>query len=307
VEIIDAQLHEPAIRLDWSGFDSGTRRRVLSEVLIGYMEAVGVDRAVLFPADLDWATELAAEVPGRFLVVPALAPGGHLRSFTPAGVVNRLDPLAPDIAERIRVFAENQPCGGFRIMDRRTLPESVAGRDVVDLFAPVLATCQEIGSPVFMSSADDTTTPEAIATAYPSLTLVIDHLGIPQPPTFPRPVPPFGALQGLLALARYPSIALKLSGVPTLSENGFPFDDVWPSLRRIVDAFGPRRLMWGSDISRIQGRIGHDLRIIADGEHYDGLHTYAEAMHYVTDTERLSAEEKTWILGGTVRRLLRWS
>lgn len=305
-EIIDAQLHEPAIRLDWSGEKRHVRRKVLSEVLIGTMDAVGVDRAVLFPADTEWATSLAAVVPGRFMVVPPLAPGGHLKAFTPHGVVNRLDPLAHDVAERIKAFAAHHPCAGFRMMDRRTLPESAAGRDPVELFAPVLQACQDLEVAIFLSSAGDTATPRDIARAYPALTVVIDHLGIRQPPTLTRDTPPFLELDMLLTLAEEPNIALKATGVPTLSEAAFPFADLWPPLRRLIGAFGVDRLMWGSDISRIQGRIGHDLRILSDYTPYEGLHTFSESVHYVRDTDQLSVEEKRALLGGTARRLLHW-
>ncbi|MGI5129871.1 amidohydrolase family protein [Pseudonocardia sp. CA-107938] len=305
-EIIDAQLHEPAIRFDWSGTDPRVRRRVLDEVLVATMDAVGVDGAVLFPADTGWATELAAALPHRFRVVPPLAPGGHLRGFTPDGVVNELDPLAPDIPERIKEFAARHPCAGFRMMDRRTLPESVAGRESVELFAPVLQACEDIGVAIFLSAAGDRATPRAIARAHPQLTVVIDHLGLRQPPTNPRDVPPFRELDSLLALAAEPNIALKATGVPTLSEAAYPFADLWPSLRRLLDAFGADRLMWGSDISRIQGRIGHDLRILPDYQPYHGLHTYSEAVHYVRDSDQLTAAEKAALLGGTVRRLLGW-
>jgi L-fuconolactonase len=308
VEIIDAQLHEPAIRLDWSGVAPDVRRQVLSEVLLTTMDAVGVDGAVLFPADTEWATALAAALPHRFRVVPPLAPGGHLRSFTPEGVVNRLDPLAPEIAALLTAFVRDHPeCVGFRMMDRRTLPESVAGRDPVELLGPVLQACQDLGVAIFLSSAGDTATPRAMALAFPQLTVVIDHLGIRQPPTLPRDTPPFAGLAALLALADVPNIALKMTGVPTLSEQPYPFADLWPPLRRLVGAFGAGRLMWGSDISRIQGRIGHDLRILADYQPYEGLHTYAEAVHYVRDTPELTTAEKEALLGGTARALLRWS
>jgi L-fuconolactonase len=305
-DIIDAQLHEPAIRLDWSDTSREVRHRVLSEVLIATMDAVGVGGAVLFPADTEWATGLAAAFPDRFRVVPPLAPGGHLRSFTPEGVVNRLDPLAPDIAQRLAEFAGEHLCVGFRMMDRRTLPESVAGIDPVELFGPVLQACRDLGVAIFLSSAGDTVVPRAMAEAFPGLLVVIDHLGLHQPPTNVRETPPFKDLESLLALAEVPNIALKMTGVPTLAEQPFPFADLWSSLRRLIDAFGTGRLMWGSDISRIQGKMGHDLRLYPDYERYEGLHTFAEAVHYLRETDQVTEDERAALLGGTVRSLLRW-
>ena len=49
--IIDAQLHEPAVAGDSRGLDRDTRYRLMLEVELGYMDAVGVDKAVLFPIE----------------------------------------------------------------------------------------------------------------------------------------------------------------------------------------------------------------------------------------------------------------
>jgi L-fuconolactonase len=65
--------------------------------------------------------------------------------------------------------------------------------------------------------------------------------------------------------------------------------------------------MWGSDISRFDGRIGfwrHPVTPVGD---YPVKHTYAEALHYLRDTDELSVQEKRWILGGTVQHLLGWA
>ena len=37
-----------------------------------------------------------------------------------------------------------------------------------------------------------------------------------------------------------------------------------------------------------------------------GKHTYAESLAFFKDSERLTCDEKQLILGGTVRRVLRW-
>ena len=45
---------------------------------------------------------------------------------------------------------------------------------------------------------------------------------------------------------------------------------------------------------------------IAAGSDYPGKHTYTEALFFIRETLELSATEKTFLLGGTVRRLLGW-
>jgi L-fuconolactonase len=138
--------------------------------------------------------------------------------------------------------------------------------------------------------------------------------------------PPFRQLPGVLELAQFPNVAMKLSAAPTLSLEPYPFEDLWEPVLRIVEAFGPERLMWGTDIQRVARRINmrppgyEQLTAEQKREHaarqqqytefgaagYVGKHTYAEAVGFVRDTTRLSAHEKAEILGGTLRRLLRW-
>ena len=90
-----------------------------------------------------------------------------------------------------------------------------------------------------------------------------------------------------MSLARHPNVVVKCTGTPALSHEPFPFLDLWPHIRRIVDEFGIERLMWGSDITRRN-------------------HPYEEAIGYVRDTSLLSPSERTAILGGSLRRLFSW-
>lgn len=73
--------------------------------------------------------------------------------------------------------------------------------------------------------------------------VLIDHCG--------RPTPEAGLGQpgfaDLLALAETGRVHVKLSGYAKFSRMPFPFEDTWPYVRALVDAFGPQRLMWASD------------------------------------------------------------
>jgi predicted TIM-barrel fold metal-dependent hydrolase len=129
---------------------------------------------------------------------------------------------------------------------------------------------------------------EKVARAHPGLQLIVDHFGLPQPPLMDADPEPFETLPQLLAMAELPNVAVKFSGAPTLSKEPFPFVDLWPHLRQVVDAFGPERLIWASDYQRVKD------------------HTYAEALAFVRDTDELTDEEKEWILGKAARRVLRW-
>ncbi len=58
-------------------------------------------------------------------------------------------------------------------------------------------------------------------------------------------------LPELLALARYPNVAVKATGVPGYSTEPYPYRTLHPYLRRVYEAFGPERLFWGTDITRM--------------------------------------------------------
>ena len=55
----------------------------------------------------------------------------------------------------------------------------------------------------------------------------------------------------MLALAKYPNVAMKATGAPSYSDQPYPFRDIHDNLRRLYDAFGPARWFWGTDITRM--------------------------------------------------------
>jgi len=58
-------------------------------------------------------------------------------------------------------------------------------------------------------------------------------------------------LPALLALAKLPNVAVKATGAPGYSSEGYPFSTMHPYLRQVYDAFGPNRMFWGTDISKM--------------------------------------------------------
>ena len=55
----------------------------------------------------------------------------------------------------------------------------------------------------------------------------------------------------LLALAKYPNVAAKPTGQAGYAEDEYPFRSLHPHLQRCFDAFGPGRMFWGTDITRM--------------------------------------------------------
>jgi L-fuconolactonase len=293
--IIDTQLHEPTVSMTWASVDTQTRHRVMTELQLGFMRAVGVDQAVLFPIDLEWGLNAAKLLPDIFRVVPMISP---------QGVLGGIDAGRDDIEHVIATYAADDSVVGMRIL--RLLPPFDVRPVPLEVLDRAVAACDLAGLPLFVPAAGDPDVAGEIAARHRDLTVVVDHLGMPQPPSHGRDVPPFKGLASLLRLSALPNIVIKLSGAPTLSTQAYPFADLWTNLLAIVEAFGADRLMWGSDISRVHGRIGFDMRI-ADGEMpYEGKHNYAEALMFLSESDHLSKLQKDLILGGTAQKVLDW-
>jgi predicted TIM-barrel fold metal-dependent hydrolase len=87
-----------------------------------------------------------------------------------------------------------------------------------------------------------------IAERHPNLKLIIDHLGVIRSV---KDEAAFANLGPLVALAKYPNVAVKATGAPSHSSAPYPFKNIHDGLQRIYDAFGPKRFFWGTDITRM--------------------------------------------------------
>jgi predicted TIM-barrel fold metal-dependent hydrolase len=61
----------------------------------------------------------------------------------------------------------------------------------------------------------------------------------------------FANVPELLALARYPNVAIKASAAPFYSAETYPYRDIHPYLRQLYESFGAERMFWGTDITRM--------------------------------------------------------
>jgi len=77
-----------------------------------------------------------------------------------------------------------------------------------------------------------------LAAEFPDVTVILDHLGRAGEGSAEE----YG---GVLKLAAFPRVHMKYSGVAYSSKEKYPFRDVAPLVRRVYDAFGPERIIWG--------------------------------------------------------------
>lgn len=96
------------------------------------------------------------------------------------------------------------------------------------------------------------------------------------------------ALHALCRLARFPNVHVKTSAFYALGKKSPPYDDLIPMIRKVVDAFGPQRLMWASDCPyQVQGD-----------------HSYEASIALVRDRiDFLSDDDKQWLLRGTANKV----
>jgi predicted TIM-barrel fold metal-dependent hydrolase len=172
-------------------------------------------------------------------------------------------------------------------------------------FEPYFAAADRHGVPVFCWLPGRSHLLVPYLKAFPRLQFILDHCGVGQAPYRLGPTAPtlvssvtetraqrVQQFDAVVELAQYPNLALKWCHAPNLfSEQAYPYRDALPVLRRAVDAFGAERVMWASDYTQAHTEMGI---------------SWTQALYYVLDSDQLSDTEKQWLLGGSVRRALRW-
>ncbi|MEU8706523.1 amidohydrolase family protein [Streptomyces sp. NPDC048565] len=167
------------------------------------------------------------------------------RSTLVAGVVGWSDLTAPDIADTLAAL-RGLPGGGRLVGIRHQVqgeddPEWLLRPDVLRGLRAVAAAglvYDLIVLPHQLPAA------ARAAALLPELTFVLDHAG--KPPVARRTTHPWAGR--LRALAALPNTACKLSGLVTEADpRSWTVEDLRPYTDILVEAFGPGRLMFGSD------------------------------------------------------------
>jgi predicted TIM-barrel fold metal-dependent hydrolase len=230
MQIVDAQIHL------WTNDKAPPHHRqtpfLWVDALRG-MDAAGVDRAINCPAIWDpesnaYAVEAARLHPDRFAT---------LGWFD----LNR----EPD-SQFLDEFVKQPGMLGLRFI--------VATKEQQDLFVSgrldwIWEGADRLGIPVgFMLPASLYQRLASVAARYTRMRVLIDHLGVSPFLKIPEAV---AHLDALLLLAAVPNIAVKATGVPSMATDAYPFASTHSPLQRVFEAFGPRRVFWGTDITRL--------------------------------------------------------
>jgi predicted TIM-barrel fold metal-dependent hydrolase len=270
MDIVDAQVHANML---------GT------EVTLAIMDALGI-RGVLFD-EFDRFTDegllpgyrLAG---GAFRVVGPNAEAAAIAHPERFAFLMRVDPTDPGIESWVETLTAAPGFKALRVTIFTPAEGAVFEEGGLDR---ALKTVGAHGLPVFVTCPGRVGHLAQYVERFPDVQFVIDHCGA----AFDAP-PGQASIDDAVAMASYPNVAYKWAHAASfLSTDPYPFADLEPLLRRAVDAFGPQRVMWASDYTMTRHRA-----------------SWAETLFSIRDSSSLSEDEKTWILGATARRILKW-
>ncbi|MGE0700811.1 MAG: amidohydrolase [Hyphomicrobiaceae bacterium] len=264
--IIDAQVH---LWRKGTATPPHLTRPYLVEECIRDMDVAGVDAAILHPP-ASWdpdsneqAFEAVAAYPGRFAVL-ANPP---------------LD--RPDSPSLIAAWKSKPGVLGYRFYFNKPHTRSWPTDGTLDWLWPA---AEKAGTPIALLAGDWLPRFGGIAERHPGLKMIVDHMGALRGAKGDAAFP---AMAELTALARLPNVAVKLTGGPFYADDAYPFKSLHRHYRAMYDAFGPRRLFWGTDITKMPC-------------------PWKECVTHFQEIPWLSEADKRLMMGGAIAEWLGW-
>lgn len=273
--IVDAQAHlwkASALDYPWNlGVKPQLPEPFTIERALPLMDEAGVDRVVVVPPGLNdsnsYALEAARRYPGRFAVM---------------GRIPLQDPKSAALLPR---WKQQQGMLGVRVTflgkEAAWLADGTA-----DWFWPA---AEKAGLPVMFLAFGMVDKFGPIAQRHPGLNLIIDHMGVNN--AIAKEGRTAEVIGHAVALAKYPNVSIKMSNLPNVSLEPYPFRDLTPHLRRVFDAYGPRRCHWGTDVTNGLARANWRQRLT----------------HFTEELTFMSESDKDWVLGRAILERLKWA
>lgn len=240
----------------------GLRNYVSVEELLGRMDEIRIGKAVLVQyraglprpgnTDNNYISTCVNRYPSRLVAVCIV---DHRREVA---------------LETLEYWATEHGVQGIRLDGTDTSPREKLA---------IWKKAAELG--INVSVSGNISTLAGIARKLPNLNLLVEHTGMPKTN---------GDI--ILKLAEYDNVSVKFTtgGLHSISSEPYPYKDAQPFFKRIHEAFGPDRIMWGSDYPPVESREG-----------------YAESLGFITkEVGWLSDNDRQWILGRTAMRVWRF-
>ena len=273
--IIDAQVHiwkPETLDRPYAKEDASKPHRpspLTYDLLLEEMKTAGVDRVILVPPSWegyrnDYALEAAQKYPDRFAVM---------------GKVPLNDPASK---AKLPNWLKQPGMLGFRISFRHSGTHSYLDDGTADWF---WSDCERYNIPVMIFAPFMVAKIGAIAERHPRLRIIVDHMGL-NVQWKGKDLGP--GVDVLLKFAAFKNIAVKASCLPCYVAEPYPYPTLHRQIRRVVEAFGAERVMWGTDLSQLPC-------------------SYRQAVTLITEEmDFLSSADKDWIMGKSLAHWLRW-
>ncbi len=239
------------------------------EELLREMDGAGVQRCILVPptweADRnDTSLEAARLYPDRF------------------AVMGRLSLTKPESRALMATWKQQPHMLGIRMVFNRGQSAQWLNDGSADWF---WAAAELYDVPVMAMAPNDVPKFGEIAERHPGLRLIVDHMGLNSVLRGKSLVP---SVDNVVKLARHKNIAVKVSALPCYVDESYPFPTLHPLVRRVVDAFGPQRCFWGTDLSHLPCPYKQVVTLFTE------------------EMKMLSANELEWIMGRGIAEWLGW-
>ena len=266
--ISDDEAHYPPAPLFGKRSDWSQERPSTVETLIAAMDEAGVAKAAVVHSSTTYGFDNSYVVDGCQQYADRLV------------AVGSVDVLAADAPEVIRQWAE-RGLAGLRLFTGGSTKEFDPSELDDPKSFPAWELCAELGLSMCIQTGP-IGLPQVtfLANRFPTVKIILDHLGRPDV----LDGAPYTAAASLFELAAIENIYLKLTPriFGDVKKGQASAETFFP---KVVEAFGSRRMAWGSNYPTSEGTLVANL-----GKAKAGLAC-------------LSAEDQAWIFGKTAQKL----
>ncbi len=234
--LTDAQIHVwAADRPDrpWApgGADYSHGDELGTDHVLAEMDRVGVDRAILVPPSWE----------GERNDVVAAAVEAHPDRFR---MMARFKIEDPSERDRIPGLVADPSTLGVRLI-YISRSEGWLRDGTSDWFWPI---AEDLGINIMIFAPDQYEILGEVAERHPGLTLSLCHVGLAEST---RNEEIRAHAERAAKLARFPNVSVKATSLPTYVDEPYPFPTLHDPLKILLESFGPERVFWGSDLSRL--------------------------------------------------------
>jgi predicted TIM-barrel fold metal-dependent hydrolase len=237
------------------------------------MDASGVGHAILVPPSwegdrVDYSLEAAQKFPNRF------------------AVMGRFPINEPAKRPKLETWRQQKGMLGVRLTLHHEWDRAWMSDGTADWFWPA---AERLGIPVMLNAPYSHKEIGEVAERHPRLRIILDHLGARTTQKDEALAP---QIKSTVSLAKHPNVHVKLTLVPVFSTAPYPYKNIQPCIKQLLDAYGPRRCFWGTDASAMLQRTSCS---------YDQcVKLFTEEMDFIP------AADKEWIMGRGLAECLNW-